>query len=221
MPHVRDCRDEFRARLAETGLLTTEATMRLLCVHQAFEGAVVGPSGYTFRRGRDVVPCRYIPEGLAAVVSGHIHRAQVIVNDLAGRPLAAPIVFPGSVERTSFAERDEEKTYVTLSLDGNASNRPIKGVAFHRLPARPMCDLLVDASGLGRSEFESVVRRRIDSIPRDAVARIRLLGADPQALFPACTDSWLRLIAPRTMNVSYTWSQQGSEARSSWTWRAL
>jgi DNA repair exonuclease SbcCD nuclease subunit len=50
-----------------------------------------------------------IPQGFAAVLSGHIHRFQVLHKDLRERPLAAPVFYPGAIERTSFAEKDEKK----------------------------------------------------------------------------------------------------------------
>ena len=103
----RDVRGQFPALLAQTGWRESEGDARLLCMHQAVEGAVVGPVGYVFRRGDDVIKTSDIPAGLAAVASGHIHRFQVLSKDLTGRPLAAPVCYPGSMERTSFAERDE------------------------------------------------------------------------------------------------------------------
>ena len=92
------------------------ADVRLLCLHQTVEGARVGPVGYTFRRGADVIRGRDLPAGFAAVLAGHIHRRQVLTADLAGRPLAAPVLYPGSIERTSVAERDEPKGYMTLEI---------------------------------------------------------------------------------------------------------
>ena len=61
--------------------------------------------------------------GVAAVLSGHIHRHQVLTCDLGGRPLAAPVLYPGSIERTSFAEKDEEKGYLVLEVDGGRRGR--------------------------------------------------------------------------------------------------
>ena len=75
--------------------------MRVLCVHQCIEGAVCGPPpGFTFCEGEDVVRTDELPDDVALVLSGHIHRHQVLRSDLRGRPLAAPVVYAGSVERT-------------------------------------------------------------------------------------------------------------------------
>ena len=118
-PFAPDVRTSFPALLAATGHADAEADVRLLCLHQAVEGAKVGPVGYTFRDGADVVRGRDVPAGFAAVLSGHIHRAQVLARDLAGRPLASPVLFAGSTDRTSFAERKEPKGTFLLELERN------------------------------------------------------------------------------------------------------
>lgn len=139
-PFVRHgIRDVFRERVAATGWESHEADVRLLCLHQTVEGARVGPSGYCFRGGRDVIRGSDLPEGFAAVLAGHIHRHQVLSTDLAGRPIAAPVFYPGSIERTSSAERDEAKGYLALELAPDpARGGRVMSWAFHELPARPM-----------------------------------------------------------------------------------
>src|SRR5512140_3049192 len=116
-PFAPDVRTSFPALLAATGYADAAADVRLLCLHQAVEGAKVGPVGFTFRDGADVVRGRDVPAGFAAVLSGHIHRAQVLARDLAGRPLASPVLFAGSTDRTSFAERNEPKGTFLLELE--------------------------------------------------------------------------------------------------------
>jgi hypothetical protein len=59
-PCERDAaRAAFPALLARTRWNEPAAHVRLLCIHQAVEGATVGPSGFVFREGADVVlvPC--------------------------------------------------------------------------------------------------------------------------------------------------------------------
>jgi DNA repair protein SbcD/Mre11 len=107
----------FAGLLEQTGWRDVPAQVRLLCIHQSVEGATVGPVDYVFRRGPDVIPGRAIPRGFAAVLAGHIHRHQVLTRDLGGRSLAAPVFYPGSIERISAAERNEAKGFVMLELD--------------------------------------------------------------------------------------------------------
>ena len=47
-------------------------------------------------------------------MESHIHRGQRLSRCLDGTPFAAPVFYPGSVERTSFAERFETKGYLVL-----------------------------------------------------------------------------------------------------------
>jgi hypothetical protein len=144
-------RERFPAVLGETGWHTHGADLRLLCMHHCVEGATVGPGDFTFRNAPDVIRCADLPPGFAAVLSGHIHRHQVLQTDLGGRPLPTPVLYPGSVERTAFAEMGEEKGYLLLDLEPDTRGGRLARSDFVRLPARPMLlrDLHADM-GLGR-----------------------------------------------------------------------
>ena len=98
----------------------------------------MGPVGYLFRRGRDVIPARLIPTRFAAVLSGHIHRAQILRRDLRGHRLGSPVLYPGSTERTSIAERSEPKGCVILELCPSAGKGKITSCSFRKLPTRPV-----------------------------------------------------------------------------------
>lgn len=116
-PNERDSvEDAFAGLLERSGFRSRRDDVRLLCMHQTVEGAAVGPVGFTFRRAPDVIPARAIPSGFAAVLSGHIHRHQVLTADLRGRQLASPVFYPGSTTRTSSAERFEAKGFLTLDV---------------------------------------------------------------------------------------------------------
>ena len=133
-------RDEICARFTDLVQQTRwnepAADIRLLCMHQTIEGASVGSIGYTFRRAPDVIPGRAVPRGFAAVLSGHIHRHQVLTRDLQNRPLASRVFYAGSTERTSSAERFEAKGYLTMEIapDANTGGR-VEGWRFHELSA--------------------------------------------------------------------------------------
>lgn len=179
--------------------------VNVLCIHQTVEGAQVGPSDYTFRRGRDIIPGRAIPNGFAAVLSGHIHRSQTMTHDLTGRLLAAPVIYPGSVERTSIAERDEDKHYAVLELaaDDTPGGRLV-GVDYRSLPARPMVTLELEMAGAdGNADavaIERDIRRRLAVLPEDAVVRVRV--DDPAAVaLSSLSARRLRELAPPTMNI--------------------
>ena len=173
------------------------ADLRLLVIHQAVEGARCGPGDFTFRSGGDVVAAADLPQGADAVLSGHIHRQQVLRRDLRGRPLRAPVYYAGSVERTSFAEQAEPKGALLLEL---APGAPIR----HRclpLPARPMITLELE----GGPGAEERLARWLGACPRDAVVRVDLRGPVPPPRAAA-----LRAITPRGIHLSVRW--RGVEA---------
>ena len=204
--------DVFTERVAAAA--PGPADVRLLCVHQTFERATVGPAGYVFRNGPDVVPGRVVPPGFAAVLAGHIHRRQVLTGDLAGRPLAAPVLYPGSVERTGFAERDERKGYLVAEFEPDRERGGrLAGWAFHELPARPMRVVTVAAAGLGEGALAAAVAARLAAVPADAVVQLRLEGAPAPGGEAALRAASLRRLHPETMIVELAFpGRYGSQA---------
>lgn len=116
-----------------------------LLAHQAFDGCRV--NRFTFHTGRhpDTVGPEHLPKGVTRVLSGHIHPRQFL------RCGEATVVFPGSSERTSFAEVDEVKSTVTWELD-----REVRWV-FTALPVRPM-QVVTHPSALGTIQADTLVR---------------------------------------------------------------
>jgi DNA repair exonuclease SbcCD nuclease subunit len=204
IPFQRQVRGRFGELVKASSVEGGRADVRLLVVHQAVEGATVGPIDYTFRSGDDVVAAADLPPTVACVLAGHIHRSQVLRRDLAGRPLAAPVVYPGSVERTSFAERLEDKRFVVLTLrpDGSAGGR-LEDVSFEPLPARPMIVLDVDPGEAADADraARSVVAR-LAALDPTAVVRLRLVGRKPPDGVPtALRPAALRAMIPPTMHL--------------------
>jgi DNA repair exonuclease SbcCD nuclease subunit len=186
----------------QTGWRSTRAEIRLLCMHQTVEGAKVGPAGFVFREGDDIVPGRNIPGQFAAVLSGHIHRAQRLRVDLRGNPLASPVLYPGSIERTSFAERDETKGYLLLKLVPSSREGGSLTVAkFIPLPARPMRAISLAVDDLTCEAFTNRTREALAVLEPDAVVRLTLTGAPRSDLTTMLTASVLRSLAPPSMNV--------------------
>jgi len=190
--------DAFGRAVAATGLHHSGAAdVRLLAMHQTVEGARVGPRSYTFRPGRDVIRGDELLHGLAAALSGHIHRRQVLTHDLAGAMLPAPVVYAGSVERTAFAERNEPKGYCMLEFTPDAHGGALTRHRFVRLPARPMVLLELDA----RSRYgEGELRRKLSCLPPDSVVRVNIRGQNPMRPSPF-TAARLRQLCPPSMNV--------------------
>ena len=190
-PYAHDVRARFRGLFAETGHAQQPASLRLLCVHQAVEGARVGTPEFVFRDGDDVIRGRDLPEGFAAVLSGHIHRGQRLCRGLDGRPFPAPFFYPGSVERTSFAERHEKKGYLILRFSEGLVKHD-----FYELPTRPLVRLQLE-SGLS----DAALRARFAALPEDAVVRVELSG-------PGLAAERLRALAPREMTLELAFSRE-------------
>jgi len=218
-PFVRNVRNNFTKLLDQTGYRQVRADTHILCIHQCVEGATVGPKDYTFRYNPDVIRAADIPGDLLAVLSGHIHRFQVLTKDLRGRPIRAPVFFSGSTERTSFAEMGEKKGYITLEIcDTEAGKGDSGGSAeigswkFHELPVRPMIRLELEAGGMGRSELQSLIRRAIKDLPDDSIVNLRISGRLSERSMEVLRAGSLRSLVPPTLNVSLSLVDQVTKA---------
>jgi DNA repair exonuclease SbcCD nuclease subunit len=202
-PFERQARQHFKTRLEETGFDKADASLRLLCIHQAVEGAQVGPVDFTFRHGKDVVRGADIPPDFAGVLCGHIHRSQVLTHDLQGRKMGAPVISPGSIERTSFAERFEDKHYAIIHA---ASSRDGSGViekmSFIQLPARPMVKLVIDGPYQDVAGLAKALAGELSGLDEHAVVQVAFGDRVPLALASQLSAPTLRRIAPPTMNIS-------------------
>lgn len=214
-PYAPRIRDDFPALLSATLHAGVEADVKLLCLHQAVEGATVGPADYVFRSGEDVLRGRDVPASFAAVLSGHIHRSQVLTRDLDGRPLASPVLFAGSTDRTSFAERLEPKG--TFLLAASAGGSPGGSVAweFRELPVRPMVVVDIDPSGDG-ADFASRLASILLPLDPRSLVKLRLVREPSPETLPSLRAEALRAAAPPGMTVSVAWPtpQSGRAPRS-------
>jgi DNA repair exonuclease SbcCD nuclease subunit len=168
-------------------------------VHHCIEGAVVSlPDGgtYRFATADDVIAAADIPCSIAAVLSGHIHRHQVL------RDLAAPVFYGGSVERTAFAEADETKGFYVLTLEASPTGGRVVDLDFRPLPARPMLRALIDPA----TDVRRQLQRIFATADPDAIVRLELASA-PQSI-PVLSAPSLRALAPATMNVHVVWDDR-------------
>ena len=88
-PYRREnIRKNFRGMLAEIQSAAPkrdDIDIRLLCMHHIVEGAKVGAFDYTFRDGPEVIRGEDIPGNFDLVLSGHIHRFQILTTNLYGK----------------------------------------------------------------------------------------------------------------------------------------
>jgi DNA repair exonuclease SbcCD nuclease subunit len=117
--------------------------------------------------------------------------------------MATPVVYPGSIERTSFAERHEEKHYVLLEFELDGSHKgKLSGIRFVELSARPMISLEVEPEKYAREELEEYLKAEFSKLDPDAIVRLRILGEMTNETAPVLRAPSLRKLAPVTMNVS-------------------
>jgi DNA repair exonuclease SbcCD nuclease subunit len=189
-------RSSFLDLLRQSEWQREPAAHRLLCMHQCVEGATVGPGNFKFTTGEDVVRLQDVPSELRAVLAGHIHRHQVLTTDLRGRSLDIPVLYPGSIERTSIAEIDEPKGFMVAHVGESGARWE-----FRRLPARPMLRREVTLGGVSANVLESQIRAIIADVPSEAVLYIRVVGTLTNEQLRVVSARRLRRIAPDTMNI--------------------
>jgi DNA repair exonuclease SbcCD nuclease subunit len=202
-PFVRHgIRKGFLDLLAQTGRCHVKADAEVLCIHQSIDGASVGPAGYMFRNAPDVIKASDIPAGFAAVLSGHIHRFQVLSKDLKGKALHVPIFYPGAIERTSFTEKNEKKGYLILEFekDGLKGGR-LSQWRFHELPARPMIQLNLHPGNMNAAKLKSYLESTIGELPEDGIVKLKIHGRISQEAMAVLRAASLRSLAPSSMNI--------------------
>ena len=211
-PYCRhNVRHLFPNLLEETGWRQAGrlGCLNLLCVHHLFEGAKVGPVNYTFRNGDDVIRTSDIPEEFLGVLAGHVHRYQILKTGLNGLPLKSPIFIPGSIERTSFAEKDETKGYLILEIDPSLSNgRVLSRWFFCELPARPMVKVEVNVTGLSPQNLRRRLETALQRLDPNSVVKIEIRGNPEKESLPVLRAAQLRKICPKKMNVELSFPGQ-------------
>ena len=117
--------------------------------------------------------------------------------------MSAPAFYPGSIERTSFAEKDEKKGYLILAFepDGSAGGK-LSQWKFQHPPARPMIQIGVHPANMKPAELKAWIITTTETIPADSILELKVHGKLSQAAMEVLKAANLRTLAPATMNVS-------------------
>jgi hypothetical protein len=120
--------------------------------------------------------------------------------------MPTPVLYPGSVERTAFAEKDEEKGFLLLTLRPSGDGGELTSHEFFSLPARAMMvrDLHPPDGPGGEwssAELEEELRSVVARIGEDAVLRIRVFGEVPAKARRKLEVAYLRRLSPPDMNL--------------------
>ncbi len=158
----------FAAALDQTDWRRIDADIRILLIHQTIESAVCGPGNFRFRSGDDVVERDAIPPEFHYVAAGHVHRHQVLTRDDGVGP---PIVYAGSTDRITFAERDEPKGVVLARFDG-----PRCRIDFVEHDVRSLHSVTTDVTGRSRTQVIEETNAVLRQVPPGALVSVRLVG---------------------------------------------
>jgi DNA repair exonuclease SbcCD nuclease subunit len=198
-----DINKAFLSELKQSGWYDLDAHIKILALHQAIEGATVGPANYTFRNGEDVLTRYSLPDDAMLILCGHIHRQQILKKQIRGTSAYLPIIFSGSIERTSFAEMDEKKGFYHLTFDLIKSDKwYLKKSKFISLPTRPMQDIYIDED-LSISRSLSHIKKTIIQLDPNSIIRFKShkpIRADLAKIF---TINKLNQLIPASINFTF------------------
>jgi len=213
-PFTRKVKRNFRTLLQQSNYLEKKADIHFLCMHQTIEGAKVGSSNYTFRAGPDNIPGSEIPDGLTAVLSGQIHRGQCLTHTLDHRPFSAPVIYPGSIECASFAERFEGKYYVLITVDPACEDSVAK-FEYHPLQARPMVKIEISTQDRQLVSIKKIIKEKLFALDPDSIVRTQLTGSSAEEFQRLLSARNLRILVPPTMNISlaYQWKRMNERPK--------
>ena len=153
----------------------------ILCLHQLVEDSRV--QNHVFRSGENILPKSIFPDYFDLVLSGHIHRQQILQLS------NSKLFYAGSVERTSFREMDEAKGFFIFHLD-----RKSYQFKFLVLPTRQMVVLKVPDEIKTISQLRNWLQNQAEKIDKDAVVKI-------EARFLHIPITEIRKWVPETMYI--------------------
>jgi DNA repair exonuclease SbcCD nuclease subunit len=204
-PFIRgDINGEFLSTLKQSGWYQQGADIKMLALHQAIEGATVGPGRFTFRKGLDVISLSTLPNDVTVILCGHIHRQQILKKKRGDFLPPIPVIFSGSTERTSFAEKEETKGFYHLIFNYDQDDKWIlKELRFIELPSRPMKDIFIDAD-LSTQYFESYLVKAISQIDQDSIIRFKSHNPINGHLRRLLTTRNLNQLLPSSLNFTFS-----------------
>jgi DNA repair exonuclease SbcCD nuclease subunit len=196
-PFIReDSRWTFLKALEETEYDDLRSDFNILVTHQAFDQATVGPVDFTFREGRpDTVSRQTVPLDFEYIAAGHIHRYQILSHPL--RP-GVNFVYPGSIQRISFAEMNEEKGFVEAEVLNNRIE-----TRFMPLPVYDMEIVEIAAAGMGTTDLQGAIEAQFWRFDEDLVIRFNLTGGKGLSDYPDLDFQSLRAQMPPILECQF------------------
>ena len=140
----------------------------ILGAHLTVQGAEMAGSERTslIEHEPKFTPAQLALPGIDYVALGHIHRPQ---DRNEGH--IPPVVYSGSIERISFKEWDEKKSFILVDIEGRGTDRTTT-YRFVETPARPFVAIQVDARQ-APDPTEAILQAIARHDITDAVVRVR------------------------------------------------
>jgi DNA repair exonuclease SbcCD nuclease subunit len=113
------------------------------------------------------------------------------------------VIYPGSTERTSFAEKDEPKGFFeVVAGPDEPGGWSARRTNFHELPTRQMVDLEIDP-GVDVLGLRLYLEERIAPLDPNSVVRLNCAPDVDVAVLSRLTAPFLRSVFPASMNVQH------------------
>lgn len=168
---------------------------RFICFHHPVEGCKVNPGNFTFRKREDTIQMKDIDDSFNAYLSGHIHPEQILYKSLNNKKI--PIIYPGSTNRVSFAEKNETKGYYLITIS-NTSNQKIM-TKFNAISSRPMIDIYIE----NQENLEKTIDYLVDKLSKVEERSIIRVEAENSEYISKIKYSFLTSLAPKGCIISY------------------
>jgi hypothetical protein len=127
--------------------------------------------------------------------------------------MALPIIFSGSTERTSFAEKDEKKGFYHIKFTVDSDRKWfLSELRFFELPSRPMEDLYIDPDSSEQKIIE-LIQNKIKVIHPDSIIRFKSNKPVNQQLRNVLTTKYLSQLLPTHLNFTFSSKLFNREAR--------
>ncbi len=196
-PYQKNIEETFSNHLERTGYKSSKNSFRIVLVHQAIAGAVVGTQNYMFRKGPEVIRHKDIPQDIDMLLSGHIHRQQESIIK------GIHVLLSGSTIKTSFAEMNERKGFYQIKLVPESSKIITKKL-FIELKTRKMHKIVLNRSDLDSEiDINQLLVDKINNLEDDSIIQICFDKTIPSYRFSDIDVKLIRNSCSDNLNIEY------------------
>ncbi|MGC9366807.1 MAG: metallophosphoesterase family protein [bacterium] len=201
-PYQKNIRSNFSNLMMEMKSSLLKSQLNLLCMHHIVEGATIGPKNYTFRKGKEVIKINDLPRNFQAILCGHIHRRQVLWKK--NSPENIPVIFSGSTERTSFAEKNEPKGFYLIEFSKRVKWE-FDSFNFKVLKTRPMEVIDINPSNVNLNNLNQLIIEKCKTFSPSSLVKIKITNPE---MHKSINLRKIKSALPKSMiiNIQYPYS---------------